>query len=68
MIAYQDGRGPEPTVDEFHWDGVKQITFEKKLHGLVGLAKSAAVSSSVALWEPFGGYRHLRIAAPLNGF
>ncbi len=33
MMAYQDGRGPAPTVEEFvHWrNSIQQIIFEKNL-------------------------------------
>lgn len=40
MIAYQQGCGPAPTIDEFlHWhNSMKQIVFEKKLDsGLMDL-------------------------------
>lgn len=33
MLAFHEGRGPMPTIDEFvHWrDSIKQIIFEKKI-------------------------------------
>lgn len=40
MIAFQDGRGPAPTVEEFlHWRAtIEQIIFEKNLDsGLMDL-------------------------------
>lgn len=40
MMAYQDGRGPEPSIEDFlHWrDSVKRLIFEKKIDsGLMDL-------------------------------